>query len=195
MGNPHEADALVKEAVFRQRMARLGRVLQECRVFEDDYWLDMADEAVIWAFVTLSGSERRKYAEDLFFAAVDFLYASSFEAEETYSPAVRQRISSDAEAVRDRIVPHINAIIQEATAAIKQLDENDVRHIAGTSAHLFRAADCMETIPIDSQCELIIACAKLCLATECAMIGVDTDNEFLDAATVFCKITSRLMPS
>jgi len=176
-----------------QRVDRLIRVLYECRVFEDDSWLDMADEAVIWAFVTLSGIENCKYAEDCFFADVDCLYAASFQAEETYSPAERQRIRGDARAVWVRIIPHINAIIQEAQTALQAMNEFDTRRIAGSCAHLFRNARCMEKIPIESQCEMIVTCCKLCSETKSVMLGVDTDNEFLDTATVFCKLTSQLM--
>lgn len=154
-----------REAMDAQRMLRISQILEERHIFERGHWLDMVDEAVILAFVALSGIEWQRHVDDYFFAKVDCLYAGTLLAAEVYSPEDLRHIVHRSESIRARIEPTVSTIINQARLAIIEFGDSDIRYVVGTDIAGFRSRKFTDSISRESHSEIVIACCNFVSCT------------------------------
>ncbi len=160
------------QAFSKQRVDRLTQVLNEYYVYKKESWLDLVDEAVIWAIIALSESDNASQCETLFFANVDELYVSTSEAERTLSVTERRRIQAEAGSLRKTIYFNVNAFLDEAWQRLQTMDESNAFAKAGLALNGILGMKTVERAPYDLNLELVAGICMLCTALKAVSLGV-----------------------
>ena len=182
-----------RREVSRTRLHRSVQVLNEFILFADDVQLDLAEEALVWTFASLTLHDRREVCEASFYALIDEMYAGTEEAENTLSVAERHHLCLAARGAQEQLFPLINEILRDAgntLAAIEKRATADSRSTAAMLAkgvasvadqlHQLRATH-LEHAPPYLLPDLIGHCVLLCQAIDAQQLGLDNGSEFVAA--------------
>lgn len=170
----------VAEEISWARVNRLSKVLGEFIFFTRNLQLDLAECAIVWAFVSLPRSVPTEACELNFYSTVEIMYAVSEYAEKSMSEAERGSLYSTACASRDNGLAEVSTALNSAARALRGLAETNPVRMIGEMLHGVRQTF-LEHAPLTDLRDLVAYSAVFCSATGSLLVGAGSEVDVSNA--------------
>jgi hypothetical protein len=175
----------------QSQIARLIQVLNEFSVYSREVQADLTDTAICWAVSSLAQHDRREECKSNFYAIVDMMYSSTYDAEKNLSESERQQLRVSAIAVNQHLVPAVNQIIKESAEKLSVLPKNAPRRIGAELMGNVRAKFLDHASPTDLR-DYVRQCTLVCTTANSVCKGIGNPDRLSQALTGLIDSTKTL---